>query len=210
MDGPAANLKSSRFSTLNVFGKFSSSSKPPPPPPKDNWYLQAGGSRSALSLAPSYSASTTNLSLADGDTDTLRIPPSPGFASRSQYDLSMRSISPAPSTSTKQPSEFGGMSSKSGAGTWAGGSRSGSSLRKGFSKISTSLGIGKRSGLFSRSNSSKFTLPTVDPDESFGFSEDGVLVDTPEGDDGISRPYNVKVRTKFIIVSTIMLTDFKA
>lgn len=97
-----------------------------------------------------------------------------------------------------QPSEFGGTSSKNGTGTGGSGS---SSFRRGFSKISTSLGIGRRPKLFSRSNSSKLTLQTVDPDASFGFSEDGVIVDTPDGDDAISRPYNVKVRTLFAFVS---------
>ena len=65
-----------------------------------------------------------------------------------------------------------------------------SAFRKGFSKLSTSLG--KRPKLFMNRNASRSTLSPMETSIS-SISEDGVLVDVPDGDDGISTPFNVQV-----------------
>ncbi|THH02628.1 hypothetical protein EW145_g6725 [Phellinidium pouzarii] len=165
MDGQTKS--SSRFSTLNVFGKFSASPKPPRPPPKDQWYRQ--GSKSTVSLAPSHALSTHAASIASSSHDTLQIPPTPiSIASRSHYNLSRttspastRSRATAGSTATPRTSETGSF----------------------FSKLSNSFG--KRPKLFLRSNASRTTLSPVD-----NVSDDGVLVSSQDADDDISTPWN--------------------
>lgn len=182
MDGQA---KLSRLSTLNLFNKFSQGQKPPPPPPKDEWYRQA--SASTLSLAPSsYAPSTSTLVASNAGTshDALRVSTDNiGYLpSSSQQDLS-RSRSPTPSTGTMTPSASGHSSTSASHS-------SGSSFKKGFAKLS----FGKRPKFFARSNTSKSTL--VSPDVSI--SEDGVFVEEPsiDGDAGISKPWNVQVRSE--------------
>lgn len=173
MDGEA---KHARFSTLNVFGKFTSAgAKPPPPPPKDKWYLQA--SKSALSL------STMNV-VASSSQAELKVPPTPvSIASRSQTDLS-RTMSPIVSTRSRSTSNTHGSPPFIPSRV--------PEMPTFLSKLSSSFN--KRPKLFLRSNSSRTTLSQ----ETHGSTaEDGVLViGCP---DEISRPMNVKVSTHEIL-----------
>lgn len=183
MDGQAK--LQSRLSSLNLFNKFSQGQKPPPLPPKDAWYLQA--SASTLSLAPSSYVPPSSSLVASNtgrsfealrvSTDNMGCLPN-----SSQQDIS-RSRSPTPSTGTMTPSASGHSSITSASHS------SGSSFKKGFAKLS----FGKRPKFFSRSNTSKSTL--LSPDVSI--SEDGVFVEEPsiDGDAGISKPWNVQVRS---------------
>ncbi|KAI5117130.1 hypothetical protein M0805_007714 [Coniferiporia weirii] len=168
-----SHTKSSRFSTLNVFGKLSSNSKPPRPPPKDQWYRQ--GSKSTISLAPSHALSTHAASIASSSHETLQIPQTPiSIASRSQCDLprSMSPVSTRSRATTTNASSF--MPRHSEASSF-------------LSKLSSSFG--KRPKAFLRSSASRTTLSPADPE---GVSEDGILVGTSEEDVDISGPWGVQ------------------
>ncbi|KAL5520452.1 hypothetical protein ACEPAG_9676 [Sanghuangporus baumii] len=166
---------SSRLSSLNMFGKFTSS-RPPPPVEKDPWY-QTGGSKSAVSLAPSQALSMHASSIASMSVETLQLPQTPLSisAAHSQCDLS-RTMTPASTrsrtttmtavTAQSQVSEHG-------------------SFRRGLSKLSSSLG--KKSRMFLRANSSRTTLSA----DSTRVSQEGIASDS-DGDGSISWPQNVK------------------
>ena len=195
MDSPA---KHSRFSTLNVFGKFSSAgSKPPPPPPKDEWYLQQS-SKSALSLNTIHTSTPRVV-------EPLKVPPLPqNYASRSQSDLS-RSMSPTISVRSRSTSNTHGSPPFIPSRV--------PETPKFFSKLSNSFS--KRPKLFLRSNSSRTTL-SQDSHHSHEArpTEDGVMViGCP---DEISRPVNVKVRCRhlwsflsyFLLTRTFFSTNY--
>ena len=162
----------SRFSTLNVFGKFTS--KPPRPPPKDKWYSQ--GSKSVVSLAPSHALSMHTASIASSSHDTLhlQLPQTPFSlsAAHSQSDLT-RTMSPVSTHSHATMSSS--MTNQSQASEM-------SSFRRGFSKISSSFG--RKPKLFMRSNASRATFDSA----IIGGTEDGL-----EEDMSVSKPYNVQV-----------------
>ncbi|KAL5498298.1 hypothetical protein ACEPAH_2439 [Sanghuangporus vaninii] len=165
---------SSRLSSLNMFGKFTS--RPPPPVEKDPWY-QTGGSKSAVSLAPSQALSMHAPSIASMSVETLQLPQTPLCisAAHSQCDLS-RTMSPASTRSrTTTMTTVTAQSHASEHG----------SFRRGISKLSSSLG--KKSRLFLRANSSRTTLSV----DSTRVSQDGIASDS-DGDGLISWPQNVK------------------
>ncbi|KAL5478822.1 hypothetical protein ACEPAI_2099 [Sanghuangporus weigelae] len=165
---------SSRLSSLNMFGKFSS--RPPPPVEKDPWY-QTGGSKSAVSLAPSQALSMHASSIASMSVETLQLPQTPLCisAAHSQCDLSrtMTPVSTRSRTTTMTAMTAQSQVSEHG------------SFRRGLSKLSSSLG--KKSRLFLRANSSRTTL-SVDSKRA---SQDGIGSDS-DGDGSISWPQNVK------------------
>lgn len=171
----------SRFSTLNVFGKFSAA-KPPPPPPKDNWYLQAKASASTLSFAPSSVASSSH---GRNGVGNVQHSPASAFgvtASQSQYNLALpRNMSPTPSTSASTIS----MTLSASASTYSVNTTStetstaGSTFRRGLSKLSA---LGKR----------PFFGKAAKGSRQWEIDQDGVK-SAVEEDDTISRPYDVHV-----------------
>ena len=169
---------SSRLSSLNMFGKFSSP-KPPPPVEKDPWY-RTGGSKSAVSLAPSQALSMHSSSIASMSVETLQLPQTPlsTSAAHSQCDLSrvMTPVSTRSRTTTMTNATVQSQASEHG------------SFRRGISKLSSSLG--KKSKLFLRGNASRTALSM----DSTRASQEGIASDS-DGDGSISWPQNVKVRT---------------
>lgn len=229
MDGPKHSV-SSRLSTstMSLFGKFAKG--PPRPPPKDNWYLQNKlASKSSVSLAPSAASVAFNTpslspysclaqdreraSSSHETLQTLQVPhaPPPLAMTRSHSDLSQlsipRTMSPA-STRTASASEQQNQ-------------RAGGFRRGLVSKLSSSLGRRttirqaqtqpqtRRQGpmaFFSRSNASQHTFASTQDGHG---SDDVAVYESPEGDDDVSRPWNVKVRSIIcFVLTTVVLSDF--
>lgn len=211
----------SRFSTLNVFGKFSSSSKPPPPPPKDQWYLQAKANASCVSFSSNVSAvmmgvAASSSSHSSSTSRNVAIPPttigvsSPSrnlspvsqfgvTASQSQYNLSLpRTISPTPSTSASSISMT--LSSAASASTISLNttntqtSTAGSTFRRGLSKLGA---LGKRP-FFGKVGLSKGARQWEIDQERVGNGTGSPRLGSEE-DESISRPYDVHVSVAFLL-----------
>lgn len=214
MDAPKHSV-SSRLSTstMSLFGKFSRG--PPRPPPKDNWYIQNQfASKSSVSLAPTAQSISLNSPLpspygalaqnergcSSHETLQVQVPHAPPLAIRSHSDLSTlsipRTMSPV-STCTTNTLTFQDQQNQHGG-----------SFRRGFAKLSSSLGrrttirqgqtqnppaTARRQtsrSFFSRSNSSQNALSLVNN----GSAVDNVAVyESSEGEED-SRVWDFKVR----------------